>query len=229
MTMTTLSTPEDLSPEQMTLDEVRPLIARALPAHAAFDGWSHAALAAAAADVGIPAERARLIFPGGATEMIDAWIFSADEDMARALAESGPLPASVTARIRACIWMRLEQAAPWREAVRRAVAILSMPQNAMLSARILWRSADAMWRVAGDTAVDFNHYTKRLTLGGVYAATLLVWLNDDSEGFSETADFLDRRLAGVGRFEKFKAGFRKSGENRPSLTRFLGRLRYPAI
>jgi ubiquinone biosynthesis protein COQ9 len=92
--------------------------------------------------------------------------------------------------------------------------------------RLSWRSADLMWRIAGDTSTDFNHYTKRMTLGAVYGSTLLAWLEDRSEGWSDTAAFLDRRIDDVMSFEKFKAQWRGSSE-RLSVTRFLGRLRYP--
>ena len=84
-----------------------------------------------------------------------------------------------------------------------------------------------MWRIAGDTSTDFNHYTKRMTLGAVYGSTLLVWLDDQSEGLGETAAFLDRRIDDVMSFEKWKAQWRGSSERRLSLSRFLGRLRYP--
>src|SRR3546814_1469385 len=85
-----------------------------------------------------------------------------------------------------------------------------MPQNAALAARTLWRTADAIWRAAGDQAADFSHYTKRATAGAVYSATLLVWLNDESEGFADTAAFLDRRINDVMRFERAKARWRRS-------------------
>src|SRR3546814_13877794 len=81
-----------------------------------------------------------------------------------------------------------------------------MPQNAALAARTLWRTADAIWRAAGDQAADFSHYTKRATAGAVYSATLLVWLNDESEGFADTAAFLDRRINDVMRFERARRG-----------------------
>jgi ubiquinone biosynthesis protein COQ9 len=116
---------------------------------------------------------------------------------------------------------------PGREAVRRALAILAMPQNLPLGLRISWRSVDLMWRIAGDTSTDFNHYTKRMTLGAVYGSTLLVWLDDQSEGWSETAAFLDRRIDDVMKIEKFKAEWRGSADQRLSVSRFLGRLRYP--
>jgi ubiquinone biosynthesis protein COQ9 len=106
-----------------------------------------------------------------------------------------------------------------------ALAVLAMPQNLGSAARLSWRSADVMWRLAGDTATDYNHYSKRAILSAVYGSTLLAWLQDDSESSADTAAFLDRRIDEVMQFEKWKAGLQ--GRERPSLVRFLGRLRYP--
>jgi ubiquinone biosynthesis protein COQ9 len=141
---------------------------------------------------------------------------------ATALAE---LP--VHKRIRELLRFRLRAIAGQEEALRRALAIMAMPQNARAALRLGWESADAMWRLAGDTAADYNHYTKRAILAAVYAATLAVFVDDASEGKAETLAFLDRRLAGIGRFEKVKARL-KAGEDSFSLVRLLGRLRYPA-
>jgi ubiquinone biosynthesis protein COQ9 len=104
-----------------------------------------------------------------------------------------------------------------------------MPRHALEGARLAWRGADRIWRLAGDQATDFNHYSKRALLIGVYGSTILVFLDDQSEGFTETRAFLDRRIGDVMRFEKAKARWRSQGAYRPSLSRFLGRLRYPAI
>ena len=147
----------------------------------------------------------------------------------RTASRAGPMISSrcqISERIRALVWRRLEIMGDAREAVRRALAILAMPQNMPLALRISWRSADLMWRLAGDTSTDFNHYTKRMTLGAVYASTLLAWLDDDSDQWSDTAAFLDRRINDVMKFEKWKAGWQGSGEHL-SISRFLGRLRYP--
>jgi ubiquinone biosynthesis protein COQ9 len=135
----------------------------------------------------------------------------------------------VSARITALVEARLDLLARDREALRRALAILAMPQNVALAAKLGWRAADVMWRHAGDTATDYNHYSKRAILGTVYSATILYFLNDESEGWQDTRAFLARRIAGIGRFEKAKARFTARSENRPSLSRFIGRLRYPAV
>lgn len=213
----------------MTLDELRPVLVDALLPHVAFDGWSGAALKAAAGTAGVPEDRARLVFPAGEADMIGAYIEKADRDMTAELERRGILGMKIRERITAAVRVRLEQAQPHKEAVRRALAVLAKPRHALLSARTLWATADAMWRAAGDTATDFNHYTKRMTLGAVYGSTLLYWLQDESQGDAETFAFLDRRIDNVMRFEKAKLRFREATGDRPRVSRFLGRLRYPGV
>ncbi|HKR24706.1 MAG TPA: COQ9 family protein [Allosphingosinicella sp.] len=214
------------APADMNLDELRAALAPLLPAHAGFDGWSERALATAAAELGVPADRARLAFKGGAAQMIDAWFDSIDQAMLAAFPAERVAAMKIRERIRALLLFRFEATAPHREALRRAVAILALPRNAPEAARLAWRAADRIWRAAGDEAADFNHYTKRLTLIGVYGSTTLVFLDDDSAGLADTRAFLDRRIDDVMRFEKAKARWKGSGR-RFSLSRFLGRLRYP--
>ena len=212
----------------MNLDELRAELAPLLPAHAAFDGWGEKALSMTAAEIGVPADRARLAFPGGAVEMIDAWFDAIDKAMLAASSRERIAALKIRERIRDLLLFRLEAAAPHREALRRAVSILAMPQNAPTGAKLAWRSADRMWRLAGDTATDFNHYSKRTILVGVYGSTILVFLDDESEDMAETRAFLDRRIEDVMRFEKAKARWKGAGVPF-SLSRFLGRLRYPAV
>ena len=209
------------------LQALRLRLALPVGENAVFDGWSEAAVNSAAGQLGIDPAQARLAFPKDAAQMVEAWIEGVDAAMAAHFSPERVATMKVRDRIRSMIWFRIEAMAPAREAVRKALAILAMPQNVPLALRIGWRSADLMWRLAGDTATDYNHYTKRLTLSGVYTTTLLAWLDDDSEGFADTGAFLDRRLADVMKFEKWKAEWRGNAIRRPSLARFLGRLRYP--
>lgn len=216
-------------PEDPTLDEIRAALAPLLPAQAAFDGWTPQAVALAAAQAGVDPDVARLAFKDGAVAMIDAWFRSVDHRMAAAFTAEQLAAMKIRQRITALVWARIEAVAPDREALRRALAILAMPQNAGKAAKLGWRAADLMWRLAGDTATDFNHYTKRITLGAVYGSTVLALLDDETPDFAETRAFLDRRIGNVMQFEKMKAGFKARAEHRPSLSRFIGRLRYPAI
>ena len=209
------------------LDKIRARLALAVGENAVFDGWTVKAVETAAAQLGIDPAQARLAFPNAKIDMIDAYVAAVDAAMAAEFPPEKIAAMKVRDRIRSQLWFRLEAMAPAREALRSALSILAMPHNAPRGLAIGWRSADLMWRNAGDTASDFNHYTKRLTLGAVYGSTLVVWLDDQSEGFADTAAFLDRRLGDVMRFEKWKGQWGGSDLKRPSLSRFLGRLRYP--
>jgi ubiquinone biosynthesis protein COQ9 len=215
-------------PMDMTLDELRDALAEPLAAEAVFDGWSEAALAAAAKTVGVPADRARLAFPGGQTDMIDAWFAAIDRRMIAALPPEHLRGLRIRERIAALVLARIEAAAPSKEALRRAIAILARPGNATTGARLAWRAADAMWRLAGDEATGFAHYSKRLTLAGVYGSTLIAFLDDESEDHADTNAFLDRRIGDVMKFEKLKAQLKPDPDQHFNVARFLGRLRYPA-
>jgi ubiquinone biosynthesis protein COQ9 len=214
---------------EMTLDELRLALAPRIPANAVFDGWSDQALAMAAAEIGVPAPRAKLCFPGGAPDMIDAWFDAIDRATAAAFPLEEVEAMKIRERIRSLILYRLELIDPNKEALRRALAILAQPQNLVLAARLAWRAADRIWRIAGDRATDFNHYSKRTILMGVYGSTSLVYLDDSSEGLADTRAFLDRRIDDVMWIEKTKARWRGGRERLPSLSRFLGRLRYPVV
>lgn len=178
-------------------DAVRGAILDAALAHVPFDGWTHAVLQQGAADAGFEPIMAMRVFPGGPAEAVAFWSRRADRRMVEALEGHDLSKLKVRQRIAAAVRVRLEQNAGHREAVRRAMALLALPLNAAQGPALLWRTVDAVWYAAGDTATDFNYYTKRGLLAGVYGATVLYWLDDRSEGFAETWAFLDRRIADV--------------------------------
>jgi len=211
----------------LTLDELRLALAPQVAEAAIFDGWSDAALVSASAAGGVDPAVARLAFPGGAIDMIEAWVASVDGRMESAFDAGALAQMPIRERIRALVWFRLEAVQGLEEALRRALAIQAMPQNLVRTAKLGWSSADKMWRLAGDTATDYNHYTKRAILAGLYAATLAVFVDDDSESKAETRAFLDRRIDDVMKFERAKARWLSKRDGFDPV-RFLGRLRYPA-
>lgn len=210
-----------------TLDELRVALAPDIATAAMFDGWTDAALESACEMADVDPAVARLAFKGGAMDMIDAWIASVDEKMLAHFADGRLDNMPIREKIRSLVWFRLETVLGLEESLRRAAAVQAMPQNAPKALKQGWSSADKMWRLAGDTATDYNHYTKRAILAGIYAATLAVFVEDQSEGKAETAAFLDRRIEGVMKFEKAKAQLLGKDREHFDVARFLGRLRYP--
>ena len=173
--------------------------------HIPFDGWSEASLKMAAADCGVSDAELTTLFPAGIANAIAAYGAWADEKMKAAFldrfeAELSVMP--VHKKIRTLILIRLKQAAPHKEVVRRTMAVLARPQHAKLAAKLLYDTVDVMWRAAGDTATDYNFYTKRATLSAVYSATLLAFLADNSADMTKTEAFLSRRLVDIARTPK---------------------------
>ena len=180
----------------------------AVAAEAVFDGWSRAALQAAARRLELPAGEADRLFPGGAIQVLTHVSERADLRTVEDMEREGVANLKIRDRIKAAVRIRLERHAGDREAARRALALLSLPFNAPLAMRLLYRTVDAMWYAAGDSSTDFNFYTKRATLAGVYSSTLFYWLNDRSLGSEATWGFLDRRIDDVMRIEKLKSQVR---------------------
>ncbi len=172
--------------------------------HVPFDGWSEAAFRAAAADADVPLTEAKALFPRGAVDLAMAFHRSGDREMAERLRAEDLSGMRFRARVAHAVRLRLDLVEPHKESVRRGATLFALPMHAADGARALWETADAIWTALGDTSDDLNWYTKRATLSGVYSATVLYWLGDQSSGHSATWDFLDRRIDDIMRFEDLK-------------------------
>ncbi len=175
-------------------DDLEARLLQAALAHVPFDGWGPAVLRAAAEDLEVEPALAFNAFPRGAPDLIEAFSAWADAAMLDELSKMDLESMRVRDRVAAGVRLRLEILAPHREALRRALTLLALPGNAPLGLKCLYRTVDAIWYAAGDRATDYNFYSKRLLLAGVQSATVLHWLNDESEDFSATWAFLDRRI-----------------------------------
>jgi ubiquinone biosynthesis protein COQ9 len=211
----------------MDLEEKRWAVIEAVLPDVPFDGWSRGALARAAERAGIDAATLGALFPRGERDAVAAFSRWADRQMLEAIAAK-PLEAmKVRERVALAARTRLELLEPHREAVRRALSLLALPQNVALGLRLLYDTVDAIWYAAGDTATDFTFYTKRGLLAGVYAATTLYWLDDRSAGGSDTETFLERRLGEVMQLPKLGARLRETIAWLPDPFRLMRVVRRP--
>ena len=182
---------------------------QAILPHVPFDGWTETSFDAAITDSGISPAIARATCPRGAVTLALAYHEAGDRAMLAALAEADLDGLRFRDRVALAVRLRLE-AVEDKELVRRGATLFALPQYAADGAQAVWDTADKIWTALGDNSDDINWYTKRATLSGVYSATVLYWLGDESEGDSETWAFLDRRIDGIMRIESIKAQVRKS-------------------
>ncbi len=191
--------------------------------NAPFDGFTDRLLERAGKEIGADKDALARLFPQGPLDLVEAFSRRCDAELEERLATLGLASMKVRARISTAVLERLAILRPHKEAARRAAAFLSLPPHLGLATRLLYRTVDIMWRAAGDTSTDFNFYTKRGILAGVYSATLVCWFNDTSEDESATRDFLAARIENVMQFEKFKAEAREAIAKLPSLSDMLAR------
>jgi ubiquinone biosynthesis protein COQ9 len=214
-------TPRKKKPDDATLKAA--IVDAALP-HVPFDGFTDKVLQQAAKEAGADKDDVTRLFPDGAPSLVEACSQFADEELEKCLAKLDLKSMKIRDRISAAVLTRLEILKPHKEAARRAAAFLSLPPHLPLATKLLYRTVDIMWRAAGDTSTDFNFYTKRGILAGVYSATLVRWFNDTSEDESATHDFLAARIENVMTFEKFKAEAKQTFDRLPSLSSIFASL-----
>jgi ubiquinone biosynthesis protein COQ9 len=189
--------------------------------HAPFDGFTDTVLKRAGDEAGADKAVLARLFPEGPLDLVEAFSESADDAMEASLAKMKLGDMKIRERIKAAVWARIDTLRPHKEAVRRAGAFLTLPPHASTGMKLLYRTVDSMWRAVGDTSTDFNFYTKRAILSGVYSATLMRWFTDQSEDEAETLTFLNARIENVMQFEKFKAEVKARTAGLPSLTDIL--------
>lgn len=214
--------------EEKKLDKIRDDIVERMLPNVPFDGWSSRALNEAAKEAEIDHALLRMAFPGGEIDAVMHYSSWLDQAFMEKIQEADLSSMRVRERVTFAVRTRIELMAEHREAARRAAALFSLPFYAPLGTQALYRTVDAIWHGIGDTSADFNFYTKRAILAGVYASVLLIWFDDRTEDDSKTWAFLDRRIADVMQIEKVKAGIKNVTDRLPSAASLLGALRYPS-
>ena len=207
--------------KKRTDDELKAAVLEAALGYAIEDGFTDRTMTRAGLDAGVGCEMMLHLFPEGPAGLVEFYSEQNDAELERLLAKEKLAEMKVRDRIAAAVLTRLEILKPHKEAARRAAAFLMLPMNAALGARLLYRTVDAMWRAAGDMSTDFNFYTKRAILAGVYSSTVMRWFNDKSDDAAGTREFLSARIENVMQFEKFKAEVRERTKDWPTFAEVL--------
>lgn len=198
----------------LTNDEMMDHLVDAILPHVTFDGWSETAFRVAVADCDVAPTVAKALCPRGAVDLAVAYHLRGDGLMLQRLKGADLTEMRFRDRIAAAVRFRLEAVSD-REAVRRGATLFALPTYALDGAKAVWNTVDLIWDTLGDGSDDFNWYTKRATLAGVYSSTVLYWLGDDSDGYAQTWEFLDRRIDDVMQIEKVKAQAKDSAILKP--------------
>ena len=198
--------------ETLDIKQIRIDLVRAMLTHVPFDGWTWEAMEQGAIDIGFEKKKTcsirikifKDLFKNGPIDFIDIFSEVIDLEVKEKYDLIEIKPERVPEKIKKIIMLRLNLCQKYKESVRSSVSITAMPVNARASLKILYRTCNSIWRIAGDKSTDFSFYTRRISLAAIYTSTLLFWLNDNSNNNVETEFFLERRLKDISRISSFK-------------------------
>ena len=182
--------------------------------HIPFDGWGDVAFNASCADADLDPQIARLYCPRGGLDLAIYYHRMCDQKLLEQNKSREWGEVRLRDKVGTLIKARLELVEE-KELVRRATTLFALPQNNLTGLKLIWETSDIIWKIVGDTSNDINWYTKRTTLSAVYGAVVLFWLGDNSSESEKTWEFVDRRLADVMGFEKFKSTLRANPAFKP--------------
>ncbi|MBL0941486.1 MAG: COQ9 family protein [Alphaproteobacteria bacterium] len=184
--------------------------------HVPVEGWTLNALNLGAIEAEVNNQDVLVFFNHNMDNVISYYSEMLDLQMTQMLESYNLETRKIRERIALAVMTRLELMAPHREAAKRTASYLAFPTKLPFALRLLYKTVNTMWYCAGDTATDFNFYTKRGLLTGVYSSAFIYWLNDQSAGFADTRAFVERRISNVmvipkmkGRIQEFCKIFRK--------------------
>lgn len=162
-----------------------------------FDGWTDELFLRAAKKTKLKEDVIRDAFPDGVTGLIQSFSCWANAETEKALAKKKLANMRVRDKVTLGVRTRLEILEPHKEAFGQALSYMARPPRSLYLPKMVWATADMIWTIAGDTATDYNKYTKRFLLSGVLSATAIYWLKDKSKGHEKTWGFLDQRIENV--------------------------------
>jgi ubiquinone biosynthesis protein COQ9 len=205
-------------------DAVRNGVLDAALDEAAFEGWNAKTFARACEAAGYSEGEVQLYCPDGVLDLIESWSRQCDAGAREAIEASNAN--RIRDKVAGAVMARLDQMAGYEDAASRARGRLLLPDGLDRGRKLTWATSDMIWRAIGDKSTDYNFYTKRTILSGVFTTTFMVWAEDHDPDKVRTREFLDRRIDNVMQFEKVKAQAIKIGDRLPDLTRLASRLRY---
>ena len=175
-----------------------------------FDGWSKKSILTGFNSQNKDEEMYNELFPNGIIDAIIHFADIADRQMLQGHLREDFKDQRIPEKIKNLLMSRFEFLNPYKEAVRRSVAILALPNNSKIAIKSLYNTTDKIWSAVGDQSTDISFYTKRASLAGVYSSTLMSWLGSTDPELQKVDEFIDRRLNNINVIGKITKPFKEN-------------------
>lgn len=160
-----------------------------------------------------------LIFPGGHKDLLNFALLQLNKDLDNSCKNLDLIRFPLHKRIRKILLTKFFLMNKEKDFYRKIFFNLLFQKKIYYLPSQLYKSIDQIWFIAGDTSIDFNFYTKRLILSGIYIRLVLFFFNNDNQIKLES--ILDNSLKKVGKIPELKSKIKIAKNNIPNILNFL--------
>ena len=143
-----------------------------------------------------------LLFPGGKNDFLYFVLEQLNIDLENYCKKLDLIRLPVHKRIRKILLSKINIMDKEKKFYKKIFLNLLIPKKNFSLPIKLYKSVDQIWFIAGDTSVDFNFYTKRLILAGIYSRVIFFFFNNNNQKLLE--DLLDSNLRRVSKIPELK-------------------------
>ena len=160
-----------------------------------------------------------LLFPEGNGDLIKFALKQLNNELEEYCKKIDLIRLPIHKRVRKILLSKIYLMNKYKSFYSNIFIYLFIPKKNLSLPSQLYNSVDQIWFIAGDSSVDFNFYTKRLILSGIYSRVMLFFFNNDNQ--RELESLLDENLKRVSKIPEIKSKFRILKEYFPKILKFV--------
>ena len=177
----------------MELEAKRQIFLQKVCDLAEISNWQESILEQVCIEMQLTADYYKIWFPRGVIDILNKLEQDYDVQMLQVL-DSYAQPAGITDKVGLALQVRICQVSPSKLLAQSMSRYYLRPRAVAEGLEFAWRSVDLIWQYAGDDSLDYNYYTKRALLHGIYVASQLCYNRDNSTESNQTRRFIQSSL-----------------------------------
>ena len=168
---------------------------------------------------GLNTDETDLLFPQGNIDLIKFALEQLNNDLEVYCRQIDLIRLPIHKRIRKVLLSKISLMNKDKLFYRSIFLNLLIPKKNFSLSSQLYNSVDQLWFIAGDSSTDFNFYTKRLILSGIYSRVMLFFFNNNNQ--EELENILDESLKRVSKIPEIKSKLKIFKDYLPKIANFV--------
>ena len=168
---------------------------------------------------GLDINEIELLFPEGNIDLIKFTLEQLNKELEEYCKKIDLIRLPVHKRIKKVLLSKISLMNKNKLFYRSIFLNLLIPKKNFSLSNQIYNSVDQIWFIAGDSSTDFNFYTKRLILSGIYSRVILFFFNNNKQ--EELEYILDESLKRVSKIPEIKSKLKIFKDFLPKIANFV--------